>query len=165
MDFMCEKALKKVWLLRRLRTLKLETEIILDFYIKEVRSILEYGVAVWHSGLTNKMSDQIERIQKICVNIILCDTEWNIPYFVGCTLLGIEPLCYRRTELCIKFIQKTSLNPVHVDLFSRNTFSIETRQEKLDYLDYNCRTQRYFKSPLCYLTRLLNLNPVKNSEE
>ena len=128
-DFMCGKALKKVWLLRRLRTLKLDTDIILDFYIKEVRSILEYGVAVWHSGLTNKMNDQIERVQKICVNVILCDTEWNIPYYVGCNLLGIEPLCFRRTELCTKFIQKTSLNPRHADMFTRNTNTIETRQE------------------------------------
>ena len=57
------------------------------------------------------MSEQIERIQKICVNIILCDTDWDIPYNVECTLLEIEPLKYRHTELCIKFIQKHRVTP------------------------------------------------------
>ena len=78
---------------------KLEPDILLDFYCKEVRSILEFGVACWNCGLTGKSSDQIERIQKICVNIILCDSEWEIPYFVGCTLLGLEPLSFRQTDV------------------------------------------------------------------
>ena len=107
-DFMCKKASKKIWQLRRMKILKLEPDILLDFYCKEVRSILEFGVACWNCGLTGKSSDQIERIQKICVNIILCDSEWEIPYFVGCTLLGLEPLSFRWTDLFIRFAQKTS---------------------------------------------------------
>ena len=114
-DYMCQKASKKIWQLRRMKILNLEQNILLDFYCKEIRSILEFGVAVWSSGLTVKMCDQIERIQKICVNIILCDTEWEIPYDVGCTLLEIEPLRHRRPELCINFIQKASRDPRHAD--------------------------------------------------
>ena len=164
-DFMCKKASKKIWQLRRMKILKLEPDILLDFYCKEVRSILEFGVACWNCGLTGKSSDQIERIQKICVNIILCDSEWEIPYFVGCTLLGLEPLSFRRTDLCIRFAQKTSQDPRHADLFVKNTDQGYTRQEKPLYRDYQCRTGRFFKSPLCYLTRLLNLYPAKDDEE
>ena len=58
--------------------------------------MLEFGVAVWHSGITSKMRDTIERMQKICINIILCDSQWNVPYEGGSTLLNIEPLVYRR---------------------------------------------------------------------
>ena len=38
-DYMCKRASKKIWLLRRMKTLRLEPEILLDFYCKEVRSI------------------------------------------------------------------------------------------------------------------------------
>ena len=161
MDFMCKKASKKIWQLRMMKILKLEPDILLDFYCKVVRSILEFGVACWNCGLTGKSSDQIERIQKICVNIILCDSEWEIPYFVGCTLLGLEPLSFRRTDLCIRFAQKTSQDPKHADLFVRNTNQFYTRQEKPLYRDYQCRTGTFFKSPLCYLTLLLNQYPAK----
>ena len=107
---------------------------------------LEFGVACWNCGLTGKLSDQIERIQKICVNIILCDSEWEIPYFVGCTLLGLEPLSFRRTDLCIRFAQKTSQDPRHTDLFVKNTNQYDTRQDMPIYRDFQCRTGRFFKS-------------------
>ena len=90
-NYMLKKAYKKVWLLRRLKLLKLDSDILLDFYCKEVRSVLEFGAPVWHSGLTNQMSNLIERIQKICIQLILGDCQFKIPYFVGCTLLSIEP--------------------------------------------------------------------------
>ena len=122
-------------------------------------------MAVWNSGITNKMKEDIERTQKVCVNIILCDTEWEIPYEVGCTLLGIEPLGFRRQDLCTRFIQKTSLDPRHADMFSRNTNPFNTRNVKPIYKEFNCRTNRFFDSPLCHLTRLLNLNPVRNIDD
>ena len=116
-------------MLRRLRLLKLDTSILLDFYCKEVRSVLEFGVAVWHSGITVRMRDRIERVQKVCVNIILCDSEWSVPYEIGCTILNIESLVYRRLDLCISFIQKASQDPRHADLFCRNSNPFNTRTE------------------------------------
>jgi len=35
----------------------------LHFYIAVIRPVLEYAVAVWHSGLTAELSDQLETIQ------------------------------------------------------------------------------------------------------
>ena len=120
-----------------------------------------YGVPVWHSGLPKILSEKIERVQKICVSIILCDKEKTIPYLVGCTLLGIEPLFLRRTEICIRFIQKTSLEPKHSDMFTKNVNTHNTRHNKAIYKEHTFRTKRFYDSPLCYLTRLLNCNPVK----
>ena len=51
-EYICNKARQRTWALRRLLSLKLDPEIIIDFYHKEVRSILEYGAVVYHSGLT-----------------------------------------------------------------------------------------------------------------
>ena len=162
-DFIVKRANKKLWQLRRMKLLKLDMNILLDFYCKEIRSILEFGVSVWNSGLTSKMEEQLERVQRVCVNIILCDTDCNIPYKVGCTLLNIEPLIYRREDLCIKFIQNASSDQRHADMFCRNTNPFNTRTDKPLYREFSCRTGRFYDSPLCYLTRLLNLNPVKVS--
>ena len=100
-DYICQKATEKLWTLRRLQKFSLDTFQIFDVYVKEVRSLLEYAVPVWHSGLTNKQTNQIEKIQKIAFKIILGDDY--ISYDVACTLLGVEPLELRRTQLCLNF--------------------------------------------------------------
>ena len=41
-----KKAMSRMWLLRRLKLVKLEPETILDYYIKEIRPIVEHGVEI-----------------------------------------------------------------------------------------------------------------------
>ena len=89
-NFICTKAGRKLWVIRRLQKLKLNTYQLLDVYQKEVRSILEYAVPVWHSSITTQQSKQIEKIQKVAFKIILGDSYIN--YNVACTLLSMEPL-------------------------------------------------------------------------
>ena len=36
-----------MWLLRRLKIVKLDPHIILEYYLKEVRPLLEQGVPIW----------------------------------------------------------------------------------------------------------------------
>ena len=36
-----------------------------DVYIKEIRSILEMAVPVWHPGLTKKQTADIESVSKV----------------------------------------------------------------------------------------------------
>ena len=156
--------MKKVWLLRKLKLLDLDMHLLLDFYLKEVRSLLEYGVPVWHSGLSRKLSEKIESVQKLCIKIILGDFTRHTSYIVGCTLLEIEPLYLRRTELCIRFIQKTSLEPKHADLFSRVENTYNTRKTNTKYREFTYRNKRFYDSPLCYLTDLLNRNPVATKQ-
>ena len=143
-DYMCRRASSKIWILRRMRILGLDQELLLDFYCKEVRSILEFGAPCWNSGLTTKLVAQIERIQKISINIILCDSEWEIPYTVGCTILGIEPLHFRRHELCVRFAQKTLSDQQHSDFFSLNSTSANTRNKNLKFREFVCHTTRFY---------------------
>ena len=51
-NYIYQKAMRKMWLLRRMKKLQLEPKIICDYYIKEIRALAEQGVALWHSGLT-----------------------------------------------------------------------------------------------------------------
>ena len=50
-----------------------------DVFTKEIRSILEMAVPVWHSGLTNQQTSDIESVQKVAMRIILQDQYDNYP--------------------------------------------------------------------------------------
>ena len=67
------RAISKMWLLRRLKRLNLDVDLILDFYLKEIRPLAEHGVAIWNSGLTKGQVADLEKIQKIALKIILED--------------------------------------------------------------------------------------------
>ena len=156
-EFICTKAYKRMWSLRRMKILNIEPYVILDVYTKEIRSILELAVPAWHSGLTKKQSDDIERIQKVAVKIILSDPQTgrcDYSYTMGLVILDLEPLDVRREKLCRSFAKKT-LKSKHSNMFKPNRNPYTTRN-KQEYFMQSCNTKRFYKSPLNYLTRLLN---------
>ena len=61
-EYICQKAMQRMWVLRRMKGVKLDAEYLLDTYKKEIRSLLELAVPVWHSGLTVKQASDIERV-------------------------------------------------------------------------------------------------------
>ena len=63
-SYICQKARQKLWMLRRMVKMELDDTTMFDVYSKEVRSILELAVPVWHSGLTKKQTADIERLIK-----------------------------------------------------------------------------------------------------
>ena len=54
-----------------MKLLDVDPFIMLDVYVKEIRSVMELAVPAWHSGLTVKQSADIERVQKVAIQIIL----------------------------------------------------------------------------------------------
>ena len=80
----------------------------------------------------------------------------NVSYEPACALLGLKPLHVRRLELCERFVV-TSMNGRHKDLFKLlKDGSHYTRLDENKFREHICRKSRFFKSPLPYLTRLLN---------
>ena len=65
---LCDKAR----IMRRMVNLDLNHDQLFDVYCKEVRSILEFGVPIWHPGLTKKDSNNVERIQRVAFWITVC---------------------------------------------------------------------------------------------
>ena len=63
-EIIYQKARRKLWILRRLLSFDLNIYKLFDVYTKEVRSLLELAVPVWHPGLNKKQSKDIESIQK-----------------------------------------------------------------------------------------------------
>jgi hypothetical protein len=131
----------------------MDTFIIMDYYMKEVRVHLELAVPVWHSGLTLKLSADIERVQRIAVSILL--GRYDFDYGRSCAMLGLKPLYIRREELCKRFAVKTTSSKCrHNDLFKIQTSGYNTRGQY--YREHLCHTSRFYKSALPYLTRTLN---------
>ena len=124
-----------------------------DAYKKEVRSSVEMAVPVWHSGLTQQLSNQIESVQKCSLAAIL-GIKYN-SYEEALKLLNLERLDQRRTQLCKRFISKNmkSDNPL---LSVNNNKSHDTRRDPKSVKEFRCRTQAYFDSSLPFLVRLYN---------
>ena len=117
------------------------------------------GCQVFHSGLTKNQSSDIEKLQKKYLKIILGKLYSN--YEEACTLLSCEPLSDRRETLCLTFIRRAVKGGLHKSIFiPAQTHSI-TRSSNLKLKEYSCNTQRFFNSPLVYLSRLYNMNLKK----
>ena len=83
-EYICGKARAKLWIIRRLLEFNLDIKTLFDVYCKEIRSILEMAVPVWHSGLTKKQSMEIERIQKLAFRLIqLCKLSVSLQHFLS----------------------------------------------------------------------------------
>ena len=138
-----------------MKILGLDPSILVDFYMKEIRVHLELAVPVWHSGLNRKLSNDIERVQKIAIHIIQGKSDNS--YEQSCENLGLRPLHLRRQDICERFALKTATKSRHRDLFEIEKYSgHNTRSNKSRYKEHICKKSRFYKSPLPYLTRLLN---------
>ena len=102
--YICNKARRKLWILRRMQFLDLTKQELFDVYQKEVRSILEYAVPVWHSSLTRKQVSEIESVQKIAFKMILGQSYSG--YTDACATLNTETLEKRRLDICLRFAKE-----------------------------------------------------------
>ena len=152
----CGKAASRIWALRRLMQLELNFETILDVYCKEIRSILEYGAVVFHSSLTKKQSNAIEKIQKIVLRMLGQYLNIKLSYSEATIFFCIEELFSRRIELCKTFIKRNLNNPRFNHLFGKTSHSHNVRPKTRKIQKNQTRTNRFYSSPLVFLRRLAN---------
>ena len=151
--YICDKARSKLWILRRMKVLELNQFQLFDVYIKEIRSILEMAVPVWHPCLTKLQTREIENIQKISFKIILQHRYKS--YELACNTFNTVTLEERRTQLCYRFAKK-NLKSDH-SYFTQITTNVKTRQNStIRVKEVKCNFGRFSKSSIPYLARLLN---------
>ena len=126
-----------------------------NIYILFIRSLLEQSCTVWHSGLTVENKEDLKRIQKCALKIIL--KEKYIFYEHALETLDLECLNYRRENLCLQFAKKCLRNEKMKDLFPKNQkeHPMITRFQET-YEVENAHTSRLQNSPVVYMQRLLN---------
>ena len=145
----CKNGYSRLWMLRNLKKHGAGVKDLLDVYIKQCRCVLEMTAPVWNAGITVSESKQIERVQKAAFAIIL--GRKYVSYEQALAELKMQTLEDRRKILCKKFAEKAQKHPKFSTWFE---VSDEPLQNKFKPVTY--RTKRYKKSPLPYLTSLLN---------
>ena len=105
-----------------------------------------------NSGLTNQQTNDIKRIQKLAMQIILQDGYIN--YQSACRLFSTETLAERRLKLCSKFAYKNMKS--ENTLFTSVTTTANTRQKANNVREFKCHTGRFLNSSLPFLAKLLN---------
>ena len=154
-----KKAMSRMWLLRRMKHLKLDNHFIFDYYIKEIRPVAEFGAVVWHSGITTGQKSDIERIQKVAFKIILSDSYTS--YTRACADFNVQSLEERRIQLCTKFAIKLYNSDRRRQFFEPAIFSDKTRSKKPLVKEEVSRTKRCFSAPHNFLARIINSNQDK----
>ena len=155
-DDIAKRATAKLWVLIRFKSLGTTQDQLLKVFQTRVRSTLEFAAPVFHGGLTQVQSRQLETVQKKGFAIILSKKYQS--YESALATLNQERLDTRRLNLCYKFANKCSQSPRHKAMFPANpTFRPNMRNPK-PFLERKCNTSRHYSSPIPFLTRLLNKN-------
>ena len=70
-NFLTNKAFSRIWILRKLKNMGASRRMLIDTYYKHIRTVIEFGAAVWNAGLTQENIAHIERVQKSALHVIL----------------------------------------------------------------------------------------------
>ena len=127
--------------------------------LARIRTTLEFAAPVFSSSLTQEQSKKIEMVPKKALAIVLGKNYQN--YELALSQTGLERLDARRVSLCLKFAKKCTESQRHMSMFPKNPNFREDMRNPKPYKEYQCKTSRYFNSPLPYLARLLNQNYKK----
>ena len=144
---------KRIWAISKLSKAGIHPKDIIHFFNVKIRSVLESSCPVFHSMITKEQSNDIERLQKILLRIILKDSYKS--YEQACKSFAILTLEQRRKQLCLKFALRILENKKFKDFFTLNINSNNVRKQEKFIVPF-ARTSRYKNSPKVYLTRLLN---------
>ena len=157
-----KKANARMELLRRVAIFGTPAEDLKTVYILFVRSLLEQSATVWHSGLSQENIQDLERVQKTAIKIIL--QEQYQGYKQGLAQLDLQTLESRREELCLNFALKCTKNTKMQHMFPLNskTHSMNTRMEE-KYEVKHANTDRLRNSAIIYMQNLLNEHERRKS--
>ena len=100
-----KKANARMELVRKVASFGASQDDLKNIYFLFVRSLLEQSATVWHSSLTRENSDDLERVQKSAIKVIL-GNEYK-SYNESLLKLDMESLEDRRETLCLKFVSRS----------------------------------------------------------
>ena len=162
-EAICKKGFKRMWILRRLKSLGCPIPELLHVLREQIISICEVGVAWWGPMITKQESNMLERVLKTGLHIIYQDNYLN---FKNALKLGnLLSLRQRRVVQITKFSKKSYKNPRFKTWFCETE---ESQQQPARELRFQrtvllkpvpCRTQRYARSSLPVMTSILSWHP------
>ena len=152
-----QRAYRRIILLHKLFEFAVPEKDLVTIYILFIRSILEQSCVVWHSAITKEEETCLERVQKVCLKVILKHSYDN--YEEALMRTGLTTLADRREKLCLNFAIKCTKHEKNCQMFPLNDSSHDMSGNMRNHEKYAvqfARTDRLGKSALPYLQRLLN---------
>ena len=154
-DYLVKKAYKRMQLLHKVASFTSSKEEKKTIYISYLRSILEQSCVVWHNSLILDNSNDLERVQKSAVKIILGNKYSN--YEQALDELNLDSLKTRRQKLCRKFALKCLNNDKINKFFPLNKKRHIMKTKKYEKFKVKfANTERLKKSAIPQMQRLLN---------
>ena len=152
----CKKAYARLTMLTKLKYVGVPKEDLIHIYILYVRSLLEYCSTVWHSTLTVEQSNNLERVQKLCLKIILGEDYHG--YDDALEKCGLERLTLRREAKCLNFGLKSLLHPIHSEMFPVNPQVLTNPDSRIGehFVVNHAKRDSYRDSAVPYIQRMLN---------
>ena len=151
------KSYQRTIILKKLYEFQVPVKDLVTIYTLFIRSMLEQSCVVWHSAITQEETADLERVQKVCLRIIL-KQEYQT-YEQALERTGLVTLEDRRSTLCLNFARKCVKNEATKYMFPMNPsgHNMVTREPEKYKVQY-ARTDRLAKSTIPYLQKLLNEN-------
>ena len=122
-----------------------------SIYLTYIRSIIEQSSVVWHSSLTKRNRNDLERVQKAAAKVIMGKTTLltKMHYnFWELTILTKEGK--NCATNCLKNEKVKDMFPLHKSKHQMKKRKVKKFEMKTSY------TKRYNKSALPYMRKLLN---------
>jgi hypothetical protein len=151
---LCKKAYARISMLTKLKYVGVSIDDLIEVYVLFIRSLVEYCSVLWHSRLTQELVYDLQRVQKICLQIIL--RENYVSYEAALEMCGLAPLYERRENRCLHFAERCLKHPKFKHLFPLSEPDEHNiRQGEKYHVNFE-RTGQYMNSTIPYLQRKLN---------
>ena len=151
-----KSASRKLFMLTVLRQFRADLTDLRAVYISFIRPCLEYCSQLWHTGLTQRQTQEIEKVQERACKIMIGYDKFT-DYASACQLLNLETLRERRDAALCKLAADILANPAHPLYPSEQLSDVRRplrRQRK--FVVPRASTERYKKSPVPALIGLMN---------
>ena len=87
-ELLAKKAYKRMIILKNLFSFNVPISDLIEIYILYIRSVVEQSAVVWHSSLTKAEQNDLERVQKVALRIIL--KEQYSSYLDALDITGLD---------------------------------------------------------------------------
>ena len=145
---------QRMIILRNLNTFHVPREEMINIYCLYIRSVAEQSSVVWSSSITSGEINDLERIQKVALRIIL-KSEY-IDYENALRTTNLKTLKSRRSMLSLRFAIKCTKSDKTCDIFPQNQNLTNTRHSE-KYFVTKAKTSRLAKSAIPNMQRQLNV--------
>ena len=154
-ESLVKRANCRMELLRKVASFGTSLEEKRNIYILFVRSVLEQSCVVWNSSLTKENEEDLERVQRSAMRIIIGKHFEN--YDEALMEANLDSLKTRREHLCYKFAIKCTKSEKSKEMFPVRIkdHQMEIRNEE-KFLVQHANTERLKNSAIPYMQRLLN---------